>query len=484
MLTHLSLRLRIFLFFCLLALGSIAVSLGSLWLSYQRAESLALQDPFIFAGLLGTFAILGLCAGIWLLFDENVAKPIEALAAEMRLRAHGGVSRGIDAKTARYLGDLAPAAAGLAGQLGDSSQITARSIAETTARLEADKLQLTALLSEIPVATVMLGPDHRIVLYDAQAADVLAQIAHPRLNASLFDYLDRSPLETAYGQMIKTGKEVQAQVTGRDEAQSYSVTLKPLGAGKGYVLIFDAAVAQIPPEAARPLVFDFDLLERPPLDMADRPLKDLCFAVFDTETTGLLPHKDEIVQIGAVRVLNGRLIESEKFDTLVDPERPIPEASTRVHGVSTAMVQGAPKITKAAADFHLFASDAVIVAHNAPFDMAFLRRHGKATGVEWNHPILDTVLLSAVLFGASVPHTLDALCERLDITIPTALRHTALGDAHATASALVRMIPMLQARGFDNLRQVIEQTRRHGRLLEDLNPVDNHGGTWQAGQNT
>jgi DNA polymerase-3 subunit epsilon len=484
MLTHLSLRLRIFLFFCLLALGSIAVSLGSLWLSYQRAETPALQDPFIFAGLLGTFAILGLCAGIWLLFDENVAKPIEALAAEMRLRAHGGVSRGIDAKTARYLGDLAPAAAGLAGQLGDSSQITARSIAVKTARLEADKEQLTALLSEIPVATVMLGPDHRIVLYDAQAANVLAQIAHPRLNASLFDYLERVALEAAYQQMIKTGKEVEAEVSGRDGAQSYSVTLKPLGQGKGYVLIFDASVARIAPEAARPLVFDFDLLDRPLQDIGDRPLKDLCFTVFDTETTGLLPHKDEIVQIGAVRVLNGRLIEGEQFDTLVDPERPIPEASTRVHGVSTAMVQGAPKITRAAADFHLFASDAVIVAHNAPFDMAFLRRHSKATGVEWNHPILDTVLLSAVLFGASVPHTLDALCDRLDITIPAELRHTALGDAHATASALVQMIPMLEARGFDNMKQVIAQTRRHGRLLEDLNPVDNHGGTWQAGQKT
>ncbi|OIQ31390.1 MAG: DNA polymerase III subunit epsilon [Roseobacter sp. MedPE-SWchi] len=484
MLTHLSLRLRIFLFFCLLALGAIAVSLGSLWLSYQRAATPALLDPFVFAGLMGTFAILGLCAGIWLLFDENVAKPIEVLAAEMRLRAHGGVSRGIDAKTARYLGDLAPAAAGLAGQLGDSTLLTARNIAEETARLEADKRQLTTLLSELPVATVMLGSDHHIVLYDAQAADVLAQIAHPRLNASMFDYLDRVALQAAYEQMNKTGKEVQAQVCGRDEVQSYSVSLKPLGQGEGYVLIFDAAVARIAPDAARPLIYDFALLERPLLDIADRPLKDLCFAVFDTETTGLLPHKDEIVQIGAVRVLNGRMIEGEQFDTLVDPQRPIPEASTRVHGVSNAMVQGAPVITDAAAQFHLFAKDAVIVAHNAPFDMAFLRRHAKATGVEWDHPILDTVLLSAVLFGSSVPHTLDALCERLDITIPPALRHTALGDAHATANALVQMIPMLQARGFDSLAQVIEQTRRHGRLLEDLNPVDNHGGTWQAGQKT
>ena len=89
--------------------------------------------------------------------------------------------------------------------------------------------------------------------------------------------------------------------------------------------------------------------------------------------------------------------------------------------------------------------------------------------VDWNHPILDTVLLSAVLFGASDKHTLDALCDRLDITIPVELRHTALGDAVATAEALVKMLPMLQARGMSTFGAVIEATRQHGRLLEDLN---------------
>ncbi len=235
MLTYLSLRLRIFLFFCLLAFGSIAVVMAGLWISYQRAGLPALLDPFVFAGLLSSFSILGLCAAIWLLFDEHVAKPIEALASQMRVRAHGGVSRAIDEKFARYLGDLAPAAAGLAGQLGDATLLRARDIAEETARLEAEKARLTALLSELPVATVLLGPDHRIVLYDAQAAAVLAQIAHPRLNACLFDYLDQAALKAAHKQMIRTGKEVLASVTGRDGAQSYSLRLKPLGEGEGYI---------------------------------------------------------------------------------------------------------------------------------------------------------------------------------------------------------------------------------------------------------
>lgn len=111
----------------------------------------------------------------------------------------------------------------------------------------------------------------------------------------------------------------------------------------------------------------------------------------------------------------------------------------------------------------------MIVAHNAPFDMAFLRRHAKRMGVEWDHPILDTVLLSAVLFGASDTHTLDALCERLEITIPETLRHTALGDAVATAEALIKMLPILQARGLTTFGEVIMETRKHGRLLEDMN---------------
>ena len=101
--------------------------------------------------------------------------------------------------------------------------------------------------------------------------------------------------------------------------------------------------------------------------------------------------------------------------------------------------------------------------------MAFLRRHSPEMGVAWDHPILDTVLLSAVIFGASETHTLDALCDRLGVTIPEALRHTALGDAQATAEVLCAMLPMLEARGMKTFGDVITETRRHGRLLEDLN---------------
>ncbi len=470
MLTQLSLRLRIFLFFCLLALGGLAITVGGLIAGYMRADQPELLDAYVFSGLIIGFLVLALVTGVWLLFDENVAKPIERLAAELRVRAHTGVSGEIDTDTAKYLGDLAPAANAIAGQLAQSAEDAASSVATQTARLAAEKDRLTALLSEIPVAMIMVNPSHQIVLYDAQSAAILAQVAHPRLNASLFEYFETGPLEAAYSKLIKSGKEVKTSLRGVDGAQSYDATLKPLGDAPGYMLVIDDAHAQIAPEEARPLIYDFDLLSvetTPEFDA--RPLSDLCFVVFDSETTGLLPHKDEVVQIGAVRVLNGRIIEGEVFDTLVDPGMPIPKASTEVHKISDIMVKGAPDMVTAGRSFHSFCTDAVIVAHNAPFDMAFLHRYGPKMGRSWDHPILDTVLLSAVLFGASAKHTLDAVGERLGIRIQDELRHTALGDARATAEVLCHMLPMLEARGLKTFGDVIGETRKHGRLLEDLN---------------
>ncbi|MEX0319205.1 MAG: exonuclease domain-containing protein [Ruegeria sp.] len=470
MLSGLSLRLRVFLFFALLAAGGLGIATAALVLGYGRTGLAEAFDGFVFSGILIGFGYLALVVGVWLLFDENVAKPIERLAAQLRVHAHAGGSSEVDLHATRYLGDLAPAAAGLAGQLGDTALTTAEAIAQETARLADEKARLTALLTEIPVAMVLVNPSHQIVLYDGQAAEVLAQIAPPRLNASLFDYLDRAGVEAAYAKLARSGMEVSCQLTGADGAQSYGTRMKPLGDAPGYLLVFDDASVQISPDAARPLVYDFDLLDTPgDVAFEHRRLPDLCFVVFDTETTGLLPHKDEIVQIGAVRVLKGRIIEGEALDMLVDPGIPIPPASTKVHRVSDAMVQGAPDIAEAGRLFHAFASDAVIVAHNAPFDMAFLHRHAGRIGVSWDHPILDTVLLSAVLFGASETHTLDALCDRLGVTIPDAVRHTALGDAQATAEVLVRMLPMLAARGMETFGDVIAETRKHGRLLEDLN---------------
>lgn len=467
--SKLSLRLRIFLFFCLLALGGTVLTLGALYAGHSRALTSTPANGFVFAGILASFGLVALTTGVWLLFDENVAKPIERLSGQLRARAHAGADLRVDTDAARYLGDLAPAASAITAALSDSTVSTAERIAAETERLSAEKARLTALLTEIPVATLLVNADDQIVLYDGQAAEVLAQQALPRLNAPLADYFDPTSLRAARSALMKCGKEINRTLKGLDGQQTYEARMKPTEGG-GYMMIIDAAHIEISPEAARPLVYDFDLMQgRGGAKLDETPLSALTFTVFDTETTGLLPHKDEIVQIGAVRVVNGRIVEGEQIDQLVDPGRPIPHVSTKVHKVTDAMVAGQPNIARAGRLFHSFARDSVIVAHNAPFDMAFLQRHKSRMGVVWDHPVLDTVLLSAVLFGASETHTLDALCERLGVTIPEPQRHTALGDARATAEVLVRMLPMLKARGLDTFGEVIAETRRHGRLLEDLN---------------
>ena len=468
--THLSLRIRIFLFFVLIGLGGAALFFVALYVGYLKASAGDVTSGFVQAATIGGFGLVGMTAGIWFLFDENVAKPIERLAAGLRARAHAGANGGVDAETAKYLGDLAPAAQAMSQQLSASTMHTASAIAAETERLTAERDRLTALLTEIPVATVLVNPHHQIVLYDGQAAGVLAQIHTPRLNAPIFDYFDQGAVEAAWKQVGKTGREVSFIADGAENEQTYSLRMKPLEQGSGYVLIIDGAEAHIDPDAARPLIYDFDLLVQKAGTAADEtPLRELTYAVFDTETTGLLPHKDEIVQIGAVRVVRGKIVSGENIDMLVNPGMPIPPASTKVHGISDAMVRGAPSPDKAVPSFHKFAKGSVIVAHNAPFDMAFMHRHGKRLGLEWKHPVLDTVLVSAVLFGASQTHTLDALCERLGIVIPDHLRHTAMGDAYATAEVLCKMLPMLEARGIVTFGDMLKETRKHGRLLEDLN---------------
>lgn len=226
-----------------------------------------------------------------------------------------------------------------------------------------------------------------------------------------------------------------------------------------------------PKPIARAVVYDFDLLSKARNEkVADAALADLTYVVFDTETTGLLPNQgDEIVQIAAVRIVNGKRVEAEVFDMLVNPGRSIPAASTVVHGITEAMVQDAPDIGVAGRAFHKFAEGAVLIAHNAPFDMEFLRRHEPAIGARFDNPILDTVLLSAVVFGQHEDHSLDALTHRLSITIPEEARHTAIGDSVATADAFLKLLPMLQGRGLTGFGAVVTELRRHGRLLKDLN---------------
>ncbi len=287
--------------------------------------------------------------------------------------------------------------------------------------------------------------------------------------------------------LTETMDEAMGELTGRTVLQAHGTeawTESP-GPGQGAICMPIRGARRAgrrPPPIVRKVVYDFDLLSKArSAAIAESRIEDLTYVVFDTETTGLSPASDEIVQIAAVRVVNGRRIETEVFDTLVDPGRPIPPGSTEVHGITDQMVRGAPTIAEVGRQFHAFARGAVLIAHNAPFDMEFLRRHEAGIGASFDNPVLDTVLLSAVVFGQLEQHSLDALTARLGITIPDEARHTAIGDTIATADAFLKLVPMLRARGLTTFGEVLGEVRRHGRLQKDVNPIQAQPAKGSAG---
>jgi len=236
-------------------------------------------------------------------------------------------------------------------------------------------------------------------------------------------------------------------------------------------------IAEAPKEAARgkeparqgsrPEFYDFDLFRRSAASqqLDDRPLAELSYTVFDTETTGLDPSGgDEIIQIGATRIVNRRLLGHEYLDQLVDPQRALSPESIAIHGITPDLLVGQPTIATVLPAFHAFCADTVLVAHNAAFDMRFLQLKEASLGVRFEQPVLDTLLLSAVLHPNQEMHRLEAIAERLGVSVIG--RHTALGDAMVTAEVFLKMLPLLAAMGIHTLRQAREASERtfHARL--------------------
>ncbi|MFH2088014.1 MAG: exonuclease domain-containing protein [Pseudomonadota bacterium] len=214
---------------------------------------------------------------------------------------------------------------------------------------------------------------------------------------------------------------------------------------------------------SRPEYYDFDLFAT--RDAAgsgidpERRLSDLAYSVFDTETTGLEPSKgDEIIQIGAVRIVNSRLLRQEIFDQLVDPGIRLKPAGIPIHGITEAMLIGQPRLDAVLPAFHEFCAETVLVAHNAAFDMRFFQLKEDSLGLRFTQPVLDTLLLSAVIHPNQESHRLESIAERLGINVIG--RHTALGDAFVTGEVFLKMIPLLADMGIVTLRQALDAAQR------------------------
>ncbi len=213
-------------------------------------------------------------------------------------------------------------------------------------------------------------------------------------------------------------------------------------------------------DSGRPEYYDFDLFkfDDQSIDL-DRKLSDLVYTVFDTETTGLEPSAgDEIIQIGAARIVNNRLLRQETFNQLVDPERPLRPEGIPIHGITEDMVRGQPNIDVVLPAFHEFCEETVLIAHNAAFDMRFLQLKEERTSIRFSQPVLDTLLLSAVVHPNQASHKLDVILERLGVQIKT--RHNALEDALATGEVFLKLVPLLEAMGITTVRQALEAAEK------------------------
>ncbi|HMA97882.1 MAG TPA: exonuclease domain-containing protein [Wenzhouxiangella sp.] len=212
---------------------------------------------------------------------------------------------------------------------------------------------------------------------------------------------------------------------------------------------------------SRPEYYDFDLFRSTDQtrSLNERPLNELAYTVFDTETTGLDPAAgDEIIQIGAVRIVNGKVLTGEFFDQLIDPKRSIPAAGIPIHGITPEMIKGQPTIETVLPTFHGFCADTVLVAHNAAFDMRCLQVKEQQTGIQFEQPVLDTLLLSALVHENQDSHRLEAVAERFGLTIIG--RHTAIGDAMMTAEILIKLIPLLAEKGIHTLGQAQDAAQK------------------------
>lgn len=194
------------------------------------------------------------------------------------------------------------------------------------------------------------------------------------------------------------------------------------------------------------------------------PLIGLDVVVLDTETTGLDIRKDRIVQIGAVRMEGVEIQADKRFERLVDPGIPVPDVSRRVHGLGDEDVRGAPGFAEVGPELLAFIGDAVVVGHSIHFDLAVLRHEADRHGIAWREPrALDVALMVAGLDREMIDTSLDGLA--LGLGIPIEGRHTAIGDALATARIYSAFNPRLLANGIRTLAEAENLCRKPAGLI-------------------
>ena len=174
------------------------------------------------------------------------------------------------------------------------------------------------------------------------------------------------------------------------------------------------------------------------------------YVVFDIETTGFSPEKNKIIEIGAVKVIGGEIVD--RYSTFINPEVPIPFRIEELTSIRDDMVITSPTVDVILPQFMEFCTDCIMVAHNADFDMSFIKRNCALLGMECNPTIVDTVALARVLLPQLNRFKLDTVAKALNISLDH--HHRAVDDAACTAEIFVKFIEKLKDRGISSLDEV------------------------------
>ncbi len=194
-------------------------------------------------------------------------------------------------------------------------------------------------------------------------------------------------------------------------------------------------------------------------DTVDFPMEGE-YVAFDIETTGLKAEQCDIIEIGAVRLVDGKVVE--RFDTFIDDGVVIPKNITELTGITKDMLAGAPSSRDALKKFRDFCGSACLVAHNARFDIGFVTHHGEKFGIRFDLPYADTLMLSRYILHDDVPnHKLDTLCAHYNIDMGS--HHRADDDANSCAMLLMKMVEELRTMGVRTLPVVPDAAQERDR---------------------
>ena len=188
------------------------------------------------------------------------------------------------------------------------------------------------------------------------------------------------------------------------------------------------------------------------------------FVVFDLETTGFSAEVDRIIEIGAVKIKNGEIVDN--FSKFVNPKIPIPFRIEKLTGINDSMVMEAEPIEKILPEFLEFCGDAVMVAHNAGFDTSFIINNAERLGIKYDPTIMDTVLLAQFVIPNLHNYKLDTLCKHLAVSIEN--HHRAVDDAQATAYIYLKMVKMLEERDIFDLDKLNEAGKLDDEAIKKL----------------